>query len=216
MTNIIPVVSHIFHGKPTPMVDAERLCSFLSITTRFDTWFNRRVSEYGFVEGESYCSNLSNRSDGKAGKPRNKYYVTLDMAKELAMVERTEKGREARRYFIECEKQLKEKRQAKALPSPDKKRYHYPRHMLEQEYFTSPTRPAKLSISMLGNQKEFSSTLLQLLLELRMDGHNVDAPYDEYIAMREGMIKARRALYEILETALRANAQPASTAKDWN
>ncbi|WP_198009356.1 antA/AntB antirepressor family protein [Nitrosomonas sp. Is79A3] len=212
MTNIIPVVSRIFQGKPTPAVDAENLYSFLSITTRFDTWFNRRVSEYGFVEGESYCSNLSDRSDGKAGKPRNKYYVTLDMAKELAMVERTEKGREARRYFIECEKQLKEKQQAKALPNLEKKRYHYPRHLLEQEYFTSPTRSAKLSISMLGNEKEFSSTLLNLLLELKMDGHNVHAPYDEYMAMREAIIKANRAMDEILHIVLKATAQPASTA----
>lgn len=92
------------------------------------------------------------------------------------------------------------------------KRYNYPRHMLEQEYFTSPSRHAPLNISMLGHEKEFSSTLLQLLLELRMDGHNVDAPYDEFIAMREGMIKARRALDEIMHTALRASGQPASTA----
>ena len=92
------------------------------------------------------------------------------------------------------------------------KRYNYPRHLLEQEWFTSPSRHAPLNISMLGHEKEFSSTLLQLLLELRMDGHNVDAPYDEFIAMREGMIKARRALDEIMHTALRASGQPASTA----
>lgn len=100
--------------------------------------------------------------------------------------------------------------QAKSKP----KRYNYPRHLLEQEHFISPTRPARLSISMLGDEKEFSSTLLELLLELGIDGHNVDAPYAEYIAMREGLIKARRALDEIMETALRANVKPASTAKD--
>lgn len=212
MTNIIPVVSRTFHGKPTPMIEAERLCSFLSITTRFDTWFNRRISEYGFEENSDYVSFEQKCSKPSGGRPSRKYFLTIDMAKELAMVERTEKGREARRYFIECEKQLKEKQQAKALPNPEKKRYNYPRHLLEQEHFTSPTKRAPLSISMLGHEKEFSSSLLELLLELRMDGHNVDAPYAEYMAMREGLIKARRALDEIMQTALRASAQPASTA----
>lgn len=92
------------------------------------------------------------------------------------------------------------------------KRYDYPRHMLEQGYFTSPTRHASLSLSMLGHEKEFSSSLLELLLELGIDGHNVDAPYAEYTAMREALIKARRALDEIMHTALRAGSQPASTA----
>ncbi|EAM0325957.1 phage antirepressor Ant, partial [Campylobacter coli] len=41
------------------------------------------------------------------GRPRKEYYITLDMAKELCMVENNEKGRQARRYFIECEKRLK-------------------------------------------------------------------------------------------------------------
>lgn len=216
MSNIIPVVSRIFRGKPTQAVNAKNFYSFLSKSqsTRFNDWITRRISEYGFVEGDDF---LTEESKTK-GRPGTEYYLTIDMAKELAMVERTEKGREARRYFIECEKQLKEKQQTKiapkALPNPEKKRYNYPRHLLEQEHFISPTRPARLSISMLGDEKEFSSSLLELLLELGIDGHNVDAPYAEYIAMREGLIKARRALDEIMETALRANVKPASTASN--
>ena len=49
-------------------------------------------------------TNLSNRSDGKAGRGRTEYHLTLDMAKELAMVENNEKGREIRRYFISLER----------------------------------------------------------------------------------------------------------------
>lgn len=107
---------------------------------------------------------------------------------------------------------LEAKAAPKALPPKQPKRYNYPRHLLEQEYFTSPSRHAPLNISMLGHEREFSSSLLELLLELGIDGHDVDAPYAEYTAMREGLIKARRALDEIMQTALRVSAQPASTA----
>lgn len=86
-------------------VDARRLHAFLEIETRFNDWFDRRVEEYGFSATKDFYSNLSKRS---GGRPSTEYTITLGMAKELCMVERNEKGREARRYFIECEKQLRE------------------------------------------------------------------------------------------------------------
>jgi hypothetical protein len=135
----------------------------------------------------------------KSKKPEAEKFERLVMEEILPAIRKTGSYSAGKKQITE--KQAKQSR-----------RYNYPRDLLEQEYFTSPSMRAKLSISMLGHEKEFSSTLLQLLLELRMDGHNVDAPYDEFIAMREGMIKARRALDEIMHTALRASAQPASTA----
>ncbi|EOH1018797.1 antA/AntB antirepressor family protein, partial [Campylobacter coli] len=56
-----------------------------------------------FIENQDYIIEIVYTK----GRPRKEYYVTLDMAKELCMVENNEKGRQARRYFIECEKRLK-------------------------------------------------------------------------------------------------------------
>jgi phage anti-repressor protein len=68
-------------------------------------WMKQRINEYGFSPSIDYKLTLH-----KIGKRSNvikkEYELTLDMAKELAMVERNKKGREVRRYFIECERQL--------------------------------------------------------------------------------------------------------------
>lgn len=86
-------------------VCARHLYDFLEIKTPFNDWINRRISEYLFSEGKDFYSFLSESS---GGRPRREYTISLDMAKELSMVERNKKGREARRYFIECERIAKE------------------------------------------------------------------------------------------------------------
>ncbi|EAH6516795.1 antA/AntB antirepressor family protein [Campylobacter coli] len=76
---------------------------FLEIDTKFADWIKNRISHYNFIENQDYIIELVYTK----GRPRKEYYVTLNMAKELCMVENNEKGRQARRYFIECEKRLK-------------------------------------------------------------------------------------------------------------
>ena len=75
MSNIIPVVSRIFRGKPTQAVNAKNFYSFLSKSqsTRFNDWITRRISEYGFVEGDDY---LTEESQTK-GRPGTEYYLTI-------------------------------------------------------------------------------------------------------------------------------------------
>lgn len=85
-------------------VSATLLHARLSIETRFNDWIHRRIKEYGFQEGEDFYSNLSKSTGGR--KPID-YLLTMDMAKELAMVERNEIGRQIRRYFILKEKELR-------------------------------------------------------------------------------------------------------------
>lgn len=87
-----------------PSVDARDLHEFLGVQTAFKDWIARRVQEYGFRDGQDFCSFLS---ESQGGRPARDYFISLDMAKELAMVEKTVKGKEARQYFIECERLVK-------------------------------------------------------------------------------------------------------------
>jgi anti-repressor protein len=92
-------------GEKTNSVNARELHAFLEIGTAFKDWIARRITEYQFKDGQDFCSFLSETPNG--GRPAKEYAITLDMAKELSMVERNAKGKEARQYFIECEKRVK-------------------------------------------------------------------------------------------------------------
>ncbi|MGL5965644.1 MAG: antA/AntB antirepressor family protein [Kluyvera sp.] len=110
-TQIIPVFNGTISNESTLLVNARDLHSFLVVGKRFASWITERITEYGFVENQDYILVSQNREiKGRGGDRRSKdYHLTLDTAKELAMVERNEKGREIRRYFIECEKRLTQK-----------------------------------------------------------------------------------------------------------
>lgn len=86
-----------------PTVLARELHDFLEVKTAFKDWFPR-MCEYGFSEGIDYCSFLSNRSDGLPGKPKQDAQLTIEMAKEICMLQRNERGKQARHYFIQLEK----------------------------------------------------------------------------------------------------------------
>lgn len=105
-----------------PVVSARELHELLEVKTAYKDWFPR-MCEYGFTEGQDYCSFLSDRVDGLPGKPRQDAAVTLDMAKEICMLQRTEKGKQARQYFIQLEKDWNspEKVMARALDIAHKK-----------------------------------------------------------------------------------------------
>lgn len=87
-----------------PTVLGRDLYSFLGIKTDYTKWMDRML-EYGFVENHDFLSFLT-RSTG--GRPSENHQLTLEMAKEIAMIQRNEKGKQARLYFIECENKLKE------------------------------------------------------------------------------------------------------------
>jgi len=105
-THLITIESAEIDGQLIETVNARELHSFLDVGVRFNDWIFRRINEYGFVDGQDFYSELSKTPNG--GRPSKEYAISLDMAKELSMVERNEKGKQARQYFIECERKAKQ------------------------------------------------------------------------------------------------------------
>lgn len=104
--NAIPMIvtPRLIGSDIIPAVDGRELHGFLGIATPFRDWIVRRIETYGFREGEDFHAELR---ESPGGRPSREYAISLGMAKELAMVERGEKGRQARAYFLECERRAK-------------------------------------------------------------------------------------------------------------
>jgi anti-repressor protein len=102
-------------------VNARDLHAFLKNGDHFATWIKERIQQFGFVEGSDFESYSAPAEKPTGGRPSKEYTLSIDMAKELSMVERTDKGKQARQYFIACEKALKEQPQlgfAAAMSDP--------------------------------------------------------------------------------------------------
>jgi anti-repressor protein len=95
----------ITEQKGQQVVSARDLHSFLGSKKDFSNWIKHRITKYGLAENQDYI--VFAQTGEKGGRPTNEYGLTLDAAKELAMVEGNAKGKEARQYFIEMEKKVK-------------------------------------------------------------------------------------------------------------
>lgn len=85
-------------------VDARELHAFLLVGKKFADWIKERIEQYAFAEDADFTTFSQN---GEKGRPTIEYALTLDMAKELSMVERTDRGKQARQYFLACERKAK-------------------------------------------------------------------------------------------------------------
>ncbi|WP_086309476.1 antA/AntB antirepressor family protein [Gilliamella apicola] len=121
--NLVPVTETQLNGKLQQTVSAKKLHHFLGVGRDFSTWIKGRIEQYGFIENDDYVvfdspelvnqsiknKQLNKRETVRGGDRRSiDYHLTLNMAKELAMIENNEKGRAIRKYFIRCEEHLKE------------------------------------------------------------------------------------------------------------
>ena len=97
-------------------VSARELHEFLESKRQFADWIRDRIERYDFVENQDFVKLPKIGELSKTGQVAIEYFITLDMAKQLAMVENNEKGMQVRKYFIECEKQL-EQATAPRLPT---------------------------------------------------------------------------------------------------
>jgi anti-repressor protein len=100
MNQLIPIK----YDNERQTVSGRSLHEFLEVDTRYNDWFPR-MCEYGFAEGTDFYSFLSNGEGFGKAATRTDHQLTIEMAKELCMLQRTEKGKQARQYFIELEKQ---------------------------------------------------------------------------------------------------------------
>jgi phage anti-repressor protein len=98
----------IYEDNSRQVVDARELHEFLEVGKNFTDWIKYRILQYGFVAGEDFITNLG---ESTGGRPSVQYILTLDTAKEIAMVENNEKGRIIRKYFIEVENRAKQPKQ---------------------------------------------------------------------------------------------------------
>ena len=91
----------INYDSERPTVSARDLYEGLKIGTRFNDWFSR-MTEYGFEEEKDFYSKMSKTAES-GGRPATDYEITVDMAKQICMIQRSEKGRQYRQYFIDLE-----------------------------------------------------------------------------------------------------------------
>lgn len=108
MNDLIKIQPQAIGGQTIETVNARELHGFLEVGKVFANWIKDRIEQYGFVESVDYVVIAETGNNPLGGRPSKEYAITVDMAKELAMVERNEKGRQARQYFIECERRLKQ------------------------------------------------------------------------------------------------------------
>ncbi|MBF0140091.1 MAG: antA/AntB antirepressor family protein [Magnetococcales bacterium] len=100
------VLQSVIDGEEIQTVNARELHAFLEVKDHFRNWIKERIDSFGFVENQDFVSFAEKSAKPYGGRPAKEYHLTIDMAKEISMVQNNAKGQQARRYFIRCEKKL--------------------------------------------------------------------------------------------------------------
>jgi anti-repressor protein len=107
--NMNELIKITTNNKGLPAVSGRELHEFLEVETEYRHWF-ARMCEYGFVECVDFNPVIFDRvqleGEREVTRTITDHAISLDMAKEIAMIQRTERGKQARQYFIECERRL--------------------------------------------------------------------------------------------------------------
>ena len=150
------------------LISGRELYEFLESKRDFTTWVKDRIEKYGFVENEDFT--LHKFVEGKTWK--HDYIFKIDTAKEISMVEGNEKGRQARKYFIECERQLKETNKVKIPQTYAEALLEAGRLALENEKLLIENTEMKPKVEyyekVIDSESEF--TITQIAKEVLMSG----------------------------------------------
>ncbi|EOG6951550.1 antA/AntB antirepressor family protein [Edwardsiella piscicida] len=184
-TQLIPVFNGTISNEPTLLCNARDLHEFLGVGKRFASWITERITEYEFVENQDYIIFSQSREIIKRGRPTTDYHLTLDTAKELAMVERNERGRQIRRYFIECERQLLTRQQgAYSAPKP-------------QPLSDGEIKNLKWLIDSIVNQFRFRAAWNQGVWYALRQATGVPSPYPFTVADLPALVRELQRIMEI-------------------
>ena len=106
--SLIPTFNGKLDGYEQPLVNARELHTYLQVGTAFHKWIQRRIHDHKFVTNLDFIVTVTNDRNWMGPREVNDYHLSIDMAKELCLLENNPKGREARRYFIGMEKIARE------------------------------------------------------------------------------------------------------------
>lgn len=153
-----------------PIVSGRELHEALEVKTAYKDWFPR-MCEYGFTEGIDFCSILS---ESTGGRPETNHAIKLDMAKEIAMIQRNDKGKQVRQYFIQVEKDFNspEKVMARALKFAEQRLNVLQVENAQQKHMIETQRPKVLFADSVESS-ETSILIGDLAKLIKQNGHDI-------------------------------------------
>ena len=153
-----------------PIVSGRELHEALEVKTAYKDWFPR-MCEYGFTEGIDFCSILS---ESTGGRPETNHAIKLDMAKEIAMIQRSDKGKQVRQYFIQVEKDFNspEKVMARALKFAEQRLNVLQVENAQQKHMIETQRPKVLFADSVESS-ETSILIGDLAKLIKQNGHDI-------------------------------------------
>lgn len=205
MDNLITITEQ----NGSQVVSARELHRFLEVKTDFKDWMPRML-EYGFEEEIDFSSFLS---ESTGGRPSKEYALTLDTAKEISMLQRTEKGKEARQYFIEAEKRLKSvvpelsRKQLALMVIEQEERLETlqiennrmkPRSEFVDKVFNTDALIDIGEVAKILNLPYGRNTLFSILREKGIFFKNKNEPFQQYVA--KGYFEVKEKFHEVSET----------------
>lgn len=148
------------------LVSARELHEGLKVKSKFNDWITKRITKYGFEENQDFILVTQKKVTNNPKNPyteQKDYVITVDMAKELCMVENNELGRQFRKYFIEAEKQLKEikKLDSYMIEDPIERAKRWIEEAEERKYLMEENIKKDEEIKVLKPKAEFTDKFLQ-------------------------------------------------------
>jgi len=167
MQSLIEIKVTTIGAEEVNSVNARDIHNYLGVKTKFADWIQRAIKKYDFVEGEDYLVLKNEKQVNNQIRVSKEYIVTLDMAKELSMLENNKKGKETRKYFIQMEKEAVAKLQA---PSDSNA------VMLEM---------LKMQQQLIENSQKQTEAVIELVKSMQQTPQLTQEPQTQYLDSRD-------------------------------